>query len=114
MSKMQEYLVDQIVKAIESEKDKQGRSIFDVDIDEAYFDMYDELRIDGSYDTAFEHWYCDATFYEPVEDELNREYLGADGVGLLDLLPEDIRKFVEVKEVVEDEKDMSFPYDEEY
>lgn len=35
MSKLQEYLVDQIVKAIESNKDKKGRKIFDVEIDEA-------------------------------------------------------------------------------
>lgn len=114
MSKLQEYIVDQIVKAIESEKDKQGRKIFDVEIDEAYFDECDELHIDGSYDTGFKHWYCSATMYEPEEDELEREWLGKEGVGLLDLLSEDIRKFVEVKEVVEDEKDMSFPYDEEY
>lgn len=114
MSKLQEYLVDQIVKAIESNKDKKGRKIFDVEIDEAYFDMTDELRIDGSYDTGFKHWSCAATLYEPAEDETDREYIGEDGVGLLDNLPKELLDLVDIKKVIEDEDDVSFPYDEEY
>lgn len=114
MSKLQEYLVDQIVKAIESDKDKQGRKIFDVEIDEAYFDEDDELHIDGSYDTGFKHWSCAATLYEPAEDETDREYIGEDGVGLLDNLPKELLDLVDIKKVIEDEDDVSFPYDEEY
>lgn len=76
--------------------------------------MTDELRIDGSYDTGFKHWSCAATLYEPAEDETDREYIGEDGVGLLDNLPKELLDLVDIKKVIEDEDDVSFPYDEEY
>ena len=114
MSKLQEYITDEIVKSIESIKDNKGKKIFDVDIDESYFDEADELHIDGSYDTGFKHWYCSATLYEPEEDELEREYIGEDGVGLLDDFPKELREMIDIKKVIEDEEDISFPYDEDY
>ena len=105
MSKLQEYIADQVVKSIENIKYKHGKSVFDVDIDEFYFDDNEELVIKGTYDTAFKSWYCRATRYEPEEYGIEREYIGEDGTGILDELPEELRNMVSVRYVEEKDED---------
>ena len=104
VSKLTEYIVDNILHQINTDKD-----ISSVDLDEYYLED-DSLVITGTYDTDFKSYYSPATRYEPAEEDVQRFYIGEDGVGLLDTLPEDIRKLIDVSNVEEDEDDADYKY----
>ena len=106
IEKLTEYVIDNILNQINTDKD-----ISSVDLDEYYFED-DSLVITGTYDTDFKSYYSPATRYEPAEEDMQRFYIGEDGVGLLDTLPEDIRKLIDVSNVEEDEDDADYKYDE--
>ena len=108
VEKLSEYIADQIIKTIEETKDRKGKPIYkNVEVDEAFFDDYEELKIIGTYDTGFECWYCSATRYEPSEYELEREMIG-NTEWILSGLPENIRNLVKVRSVKEDDEDITF------
>lgn len=106
MSKLTECIVDNILSQINTAKE-----IYSVDLDEYYTDG-DSLEITGTYDTDFKSYYSPATRYEPAEEDMQRFYIGEDGVGLLDTLPEDIRKLIDISHVEEDEDDADYKCDE--
>lgn len=105
IEKLTEYIVDNILSQINSDKD-----ISSVDLDEYYTDG-GSLEITGTYDTDFKSYYSPATRWEPAEEDMQRFYIGEDGVGLLDTLPEDIRKLIDVSNVEEDEDDADYKCD---
>lgn len=102
IEKLTECIVDNILHQISCDKD-----ISSVDLDEYYFDG-DSLEITGTYDTDFKSYYSPATRYEPAEEDMQRFYIGEDGVGLLDTLPEDIRKLIDIYNVEEEEDDAEY------
>ena len=104
IEKLTEYVIDNILHQINTDKD-----ISSVDLDEYYLED-DSLVITGTYDTDFKSYYSPATRYEPAEEDVQRFYIGEDGVGLLDTLPEDIRKLIDVSNVEEDEDDADYKY----
>ncbi len=106
INKLTECIVDNILHQINTDKD-----ISSVDLDEYYLED-DSLVITGTYDTDFKSYYSPATRYEPAEEDMQRFYIGEDGVGLLDTLPEDIRKLIDVSNVEEDEDDADYKCDE--
>lgn len=106
IAKLTECIVDNILHQINIDKD-----ISSVDLDEYYLED-DSLVITGTYDTDFKSYYSPATRYEPAEEDMQRFYIGEDGVGLLDTLPEDIRKLIDVSNVEEDEDDADYKCDE--
>lgn len=104
INKLTECIVDNILHQINTDKD-----ISSVDLDEYYLED-DSLVITGTYDTDFKSYYSPATMYEPAEEDMQRFYIGEDGVGLLDTLPEDIRKLIDVSNVEEDDDDADYKY----
>ena len=106
IEKLTEYVIDNILNQINTDKD-----ISSVDLDEYYLED-DSLVITGTYDTDFKSYYSPATRYEPAEEDMQRFYIGEDGVGLLDTLPEDIRKLIDISKVEEDEDDADYKCDE--
>lgn len=106
INKLTECIVDNILHQISCDK-----NISSVDLDEYYTDGGD-LEITGTYDTDFKSYYSPATRYEPAEEDMQRFYIGEDGVGLLDTLPENIRKLIDVSNVEEDEDDADYKCDE--
>lgn len=106
INKLTEYVIDNILNQINTDKD-----ISSVDLDEYYLED-DSLVITGTYDTDFKSYYSPATRYEPAEEDMQRFYIGEDGVGLLDTLPEDIRKLIDISNVEEDEDDADYKCDE--
>ena len=106
INKLTECIVDNILHQINTDKD-----ISSVDLDEYYLED-DSLVITGTYDTDFKSYYSPATRYEPAEEDMQRFYIGEDGVGLLDTLPEDIRKLIDISKVEEDEDDADYKCDE--
>lgn len=102
IEKLTEYVIDNILHQINTDKD-----ISSVDLDEYYLED-DSLVITGTYDTDFKSYYSPATRYEPAEEDMQRFYIGEDGVGLLDTLPEDIRKLIDISKVEEDEDDADY------
>lgn len=107
IDKLTEYIVDNILDQINKAKEISFR----VDLDEYYIED-DNLEIVGTYDTNFKSYYSPATRYEPAEEDMQRFYIGEDGVGLLDTLPEDIRKLIDISKVEEDEDDADYKCDE--
>lgn len=107
IEKLTEYIVDNILSQINKAKEISFR----VDLDEYYIED-DSLEIVGTYDTDFKSYYSPATRWEPAEEDMQRFYIGKDGVGLLDTLPEDIRKLIDVSHVEEDEDDADYKCDE--
>ena len=107
MSKLTECIVDNILDQINKAKEISFR----VDLDEYYIED-DSLEIVGTYDTDFKSYYSPATRWEPAEEDMQRFYIGEDGVGLLDTLPEDIRKLIDISKVEEDEDDADYKCDE--
>ena len=107
MTKLTDYIADQIVKAIESEKTQGKQTFTDVEINDAEIDG-DALTITGNYDTAFESWYCAATLEEPEENELEYEGIEGWGNGLLCMLPDNLKNLIEVSEVVANEEMIEF------
>lgn len=106
IDKLTEYIVDNILDQIYTVKD-----ISSVDLDEYYTDG-GYLEITGTYDTDFKSYYSPATRWEPAEEDMQRFYIGSDGVGLLDSLPEDIRKLIDIYNVEEEETDADYKYSE--
>lgn len=104
--KLTEYIVDNILSQINTDKE-----VSSVDLDE-YIADGDTLEIIGTYDTDFKSYYSPATRWEPAEEDMQRFYIGEDGVGLLDTLPEDMRKLIDVSNVEEDEDDADYKCDE--
>lgn len=104
IDKLTEYIVDNILSQISTDKE-----VSSVDLDEYYTDGGD-LEITGTYDTDFKSYYSPATRYEPAEEDMQRFYIGEDGVGLLDDLPENIRKLIDISKVEEDEDDADYKY----
>lgn len=102
IAKLTEYIVDNILYQISVDKD-----ISSVDLDE-YIADGDTLEIIGTYDTDFKSYYSPATRWEPAEEDMQRFYIGNDGVGLLDTLPEDIRKLIDIYNVEEEEDDAEY------
>ena len=103
MSKLTECIVDNILDQINKAKEISYR----VDLDEYYIED-DSLEIVGTYDTNFKSYYSPATRYEPAEEDMQRFYIGEDGVGLLDTLPENIQKLIDVSKVEEKEDDAEY------
>ncbi len=102
ISKLTEYITDSILQQINTDKE-----VLSVELDE--FDVAgDELEITGTYDTDFKSYYAPATRYEPAEEELQRFYIGDDGVGLLDGLPQEIIKLIDIDKVEEKEEDADY------
>lgn len=100
LTKLVESIVEKIEEAISSDK-----AFEDVELE---IDDYDyEFEFSGSYETDFVHTWCTATRLDPPEDDMDRVYIGEDGVGLLDLLPENLRGLVDLK-VIEDEEDVEY------
>lgn len=106
IDKLTEYIVDNILRQISEDKD-----ISSVDLDE-YIADGDTLEIFGTYDTDFKSYYSPATRWEPAEEDMQRFYIGEDGVGLLDTLPENIRKLIDIYNVEEEEDDADYKCDE--
>ena len=106
IEKLTECIVDNILHQISCDKD-----ISSVDLDEYYTDG-GNLEITGTYDTDFKSYYSPATRWEPAEEDMQRFYIGEDGVGLLDTLPENIRKLIDVSKVEEDEDEADYKCDE--
>ena len=102
MSKLSEYITDQIVKAIQDEKTNGRHTFTDVEVDDYYVDG-DALTITGSYDTAFKSWHCDATLESPEENELEYEGIEGWGDGLLCMLPDKLKDLIEIYEVTANE-----------
>jgi hypothetical protein len=101
LTKLVEFIAEKIEEAISSDK-----AFEDVELE---IDDYDyEFEFSGSYETDFVHTWCTATRLDPPEDDMDRVYIGEDGVGLLDLLPENLRGLVDLK-VIEDEEDVEYP-----
>lgn len=107
IEKLTNYISDQIVKAIESEKTKGRQTFTDVEVDDVDVSG-DYVTITGSYDTAFEHWSCAATLESPAEDET--EYEGIEGWddGLLCMLPDNLKELIKVDEVKANEDMVEF------
>lgn len=103
IAKLTEYIVDNILDQINKAKEISFR----VDLDEYYIED-DSLEIVGTYDTDFKSYYSPATRYEPAEEDMQRFYIGEDGVGLLDTLPENIRKLISICNVKENEDDADY------
>lgn len=100
LTKLVEFIAEKIEEAISSDK-----AFEDVELE---IDDYDyEFEFSGSYETDFVHTWCTATRLDPPEDDMDREYIGEDGIGLLDLLPENLRGLVDLK-VIEDEEDVEY------
>lgn len=106
IDKLTECIVDNILHQISCDKD-----ISSVDLDEYYTDG-GSLEITGTYDTDFKSYYSPATRWEPAEEDMQRFYIGEDGVGLLDTIPEDIRKLIDISKVEEEEDDADYKCDE--
>lgn len=102
ISKLMEYITDNVLQQINTDKE-----ISSVDLDEYYADG-DNLEIRGTYSGDFKSYYAPATRYEPAEEDLQRPFIGEDGVGLLDGIPEDILKFIDIDTVEEDEDDATY------
>lgn len=102
LSKLHEYIADQILKAIESEKTRGKQTFTKIKMDDVDIEG-DILSITGSYDTAFESWYCAATLESPEENELEYEGIEGWGDGILCMLPENIKKMIEVYEITANE-----------
>lgn len=97
IDKLLAHITDSILDQINTDND-----IDYVDFDEYYVEDTD-LIIDGSYGADYESSYFPATRYEPAEYDCERPWIGDEGVGLLDTLPEDIRKYIDITKVTEDE-----------
>lgn len=106
IEKLTEFIVDNILSQINTDKE-----VFSVDLDEYYTDG-GSLEITGTYDTDFKSYYSPATRWEPAEEDMQRFYIGEDGVGLLDTLPENIRKLIDISHVEEEEDDADYKCDE--
>lgn len=101
LTKLVEFIAEKIEEAISSDKA----------FDDVVLDMTScgvEVELTGSYETDFTHTWCEATRLDPPEDDMDREFIGEDGVGLLDLLPENIMKLVDLR-VIEDEDNVEYP-----
>jgi len=103
IDKLTDYIVDNILDKINKAKEISFR----VDLDEYYIED-DSLEIVGTYDTNFKSYYSPATRFEPAEEDMQRFYIGEDGVGLLDTLPENIRKLIDISKVEEDEDNADY------
>lgn len=110
VEKLSDFIADKVIETIRNEKDRKGNTIFDAELDEAYFDI-DKLVITGSYDTGYTSYFCPATRWEPAEYDLEREYIGKDP-WILSNLPKEIKDLLTVSDVDEDEDDMEFPENE--
>lgn len=102
ISKLLEYVTDSVLGAVNDIDDVNS-----VDFDESYVDDTD-LIIYGSYDADYESCFFDATRYEPAEYDCERPWIGDEGVGLLDSVPENIRKLVNISRVTEDEDECDY------
>lgn len=102
IDKLMEYITDSILKQIGSDK-----AVDSVELDE-YYTEDDQLVITGTYGTDFESYYARATRYEPAEEDMNRFYIGDDGVGLFDGLPQEIIKLIDIDKVEEKEEDADY------
>lgn len=94
-------IAEQIKNTIANDK-----AFSNVEIEESYFED-DELVINGSYVTRFEHWHCDRTLESPEEDEMEREYIGNHPWLIADL-PKEIKENISILEVKEDD-DINYP-----
>ena len=102
ISKLLEYVTDSVLGAVNDIDDVNS-----VDFDESYVDDTD-LIIYGSYDADYESCFFAATRYEPAEYDCERPWIGDEGVGLLDSVPENIRKLVNISRVTEDEDECDY------
>lgn len=102
IDKLMEYITDSILKQIGSDKEVDS-----VELDE-YYTEDDQLVITGTYGTDFKSYYARATRWEPAEEDMQRFYIGDDGVGLLDGLPQEILKLIDIDKVEEKEEDADY------
>ena len=102
IEKLADYITDQILSRIADNKE-----IDCVDFDEWYLED-SNLVINGSYDAEYVSCYVPATRYEPAEYDCERPWIGDEGAGLLDTLPEDMRKLVSINKVTEDEENCTY------
>jgi len=102
LEKLVEFIAEKIEEAISG--DKAFDSV-ELDIDD--IDDWCSVNLSGSYETEYTHSWCEATRLDPPEDDMDREFIGEDGVGLLDLLPENLRGLVDLR-VIEDEENVEF------
>lgn len=107
VEKLADYIASKIVEAIESEKTEDKQTFTDVEVDESYFEG-GELVITGSYETAYENWYCRATLESPEENETNYEGIEGWGDGILCTLPQELKELVSVSKIRASE-DMTTP-----
>ena len=101
LTKLVDFITEKIEEAISSDKAFED---VELEIDDSDY----EFEFSGSYETDFVHTWCEATRLDPAEDDMDRVYIGEDGVGLLDLLPKNLRELVDLK-VIEDEEDVEYP-----
>lgn len=111
IDKLLAYITDSILDQVNGDEDMDY-----VEFDEYYVEDTD-LIIDGSYGAAYKSSYFPATRYDPAEYDCERPWIGDEGVGLLDSLPEGIRKYINITRVTEDEdycdyKDNGYDYDD--
>lgn len=95
-------LIDHIAVQIE---DALSTDFEDVELEVDYSDH--EVDMSGEYKTDYTHSWCEATLYDPPEDEMEREYIGEEGTGLLNFLPEQIAKLITLR-VIEDEDNVEY------
>ena len=69
-----------------------------------------ELGISGTYSTSYKSWWCSATLESPEEFDIEREYIGDVS---LRCIPEELRKFISVIEVEENDEDVDYGQENE-
>ena len=102
IDKLLAHITDSILGQVYADDDMDY-----VDLDEYYVEDTD-LIIDGSYGADFTSYSFPATRWEPEEYDCERPWIGDEGVGLLDTLPEEIRKFVEITKVIEPDEQCDY------
>ena len=94
---LQEFICEKIEESI---REENGIDLDYLQVDEIYGE---EMFLSGRYSCDYKSTWYRATQECPEEFDIEREYLGDDGSGFLNKLPEEIRKLVNITSVDEPE-----------
>ena len=97
--KLMEYITNKVLEVIAEDKD-----IDSVELDEYYADI-DHLTINGSYTAPCREYYARATRLDPPEYDIERPYIKDAEDQILKNISEDIREYLKVGCIDEDEDD---------
>mgnify|MGYP006872979457 FL=1 len=97
--KLMEYITDKVLEVIAEDKD-----IDSVELDEYYADI-DHLTINGIYTAPCRKYYAPATRLDPPEYDIERPYIKNAEDQILKNISEDIREYLKVGCIDEDEDD---------